>query len=54
MATITKEDGGWLVRIRRKGYQLRFQIFAKKAEARSWVRTIDAEIDGYAMPVDHR
>jgi len=54
MATITKRKAGWFVQIRRKGYQPRYQTFERKIDAEAWARTIEAEIDGHAMPVGHR
>lgn len=45
MGTITNRGGRWRAEVRRKGHPSRCQTFATKAQAQSWIRTIEGEIE---------
>ena len=46
MASIYKTRSGWRVQIRRKGYATQSEMFKTKAEAESWARRVEHEMDG--------
>lgn len=45
MATITKRGDGWQAKIRRHGYPPASQTFARRADAETWARLQEAEMD---------
>lgn len=46
MATVQRrENGGWQVKVRRKGYPEQSKTFNKKGEADAWARSIESQID---------
>lgn len=52
MATIRKRSGNWQALVRRLGQKTLSQTFPTKAEAVSWARAKEAEIDVAERPVD--
>jgi hypothetical protein len=45
MATIAQRKAGWQVQVRRHGFKPRSKHFKTSADAKSWARTIEAEMD---------
>jgi integrase len=46
MATITRrKSGGWQVKVRRKGYPVQSKTFATRADAETWSRAVERDMD---------
>lgn len=46
MATFQQRDGGrWQAKVRRRGYPVQSQTFAKKTDAEAWARKIESELE---------
>lgn len=51
MGSIINRDGRWRALVRRKGHATQCKTFATQAEAKAWVRRIEAAMDGAAPTV---
>ena len=45
MASVIKRSGSWQAKIKRKGYPVIFKTFVDKADAKSWARKIEYQMD---------
>jgi len=45
MASISRRNDGWQVRVRRKGFPLEVKTFATRQDAERWGRSIESEMD---------
>jgi hypothetical protein len=54
MASIRKRNGNWQASIRRLGQKTLSQTFPTKAEAVTWARAKEAELDVAERPVEVR
>lgn len=46
MATFQQREGGrWQAKVRRKGYPVQSQTFAKKVDAEAWARKVESELE---------
>lgn len=52
MATITKRNGRWQARVRRKGFPTQTKTFASKASAQRWVRHTEVQIETHGLTTD--
>ena len=50
MATITKRNGKWQARVRRKGFPTQTRTFSQKTDAQRWIRHIEIKIERYELP----
>ena len=50
MATITKRNGRWQARIRRKGFPTQTKTFSQKTDAQKWVRHVEVKIETHGLP----
>lgn len=49
MATITKRNGRWHARVRRKGFPTQTKTFANKTSAQRWVRHTEVQIETHGL-----
>lgn len=54
MASFRKRYGLWQVQVRRKGYQPISKSFVLKADAETWGRQTEADLDKHFLPVDRK
>lgn len=54
MATIRKRGEKWQVQVRRKGQQPLSRSFQKKADAQTWARNTEADLDRQGLPPNTR
>ena len=52
MASIRKRGSRWQVQVRRRGYAAISRSFGRKADALTWARQIEAEVDRRGLPAD--
>ena len=52
MATITKRNGRWQARVRRKGFPTQTKTFANKTSAQRWVRHTEVQIETHGLARD--
>ena len=52
MATITKRNGRWQARVRRKGFPTQTKTFANKTSAQRWVRHTEVQIETHGLAKD--
>ena len=52
MATITKRNGRWQARVRRKGFPTHTKTFANKTSAERWVRHTEVQIETHGLAKD--
>ncbi len=52
MATITKRNGRWQARVRRKGFPTQTKTFANKTSAQRWVRHTEVQIEMHGLAKD--
>lgn len=50
MATITKRNGRWQARVRRKGFPTQTKTFSQKTDAQKWVRHVEVKIETHELP----
>ena len=50
MATITKRNGKWQARVRRKGFPTQTKTFSQKGNAERWVRQTEIQIETHELP----
>jgi integrase len=50
MATITKRNGKWQARVRRKGFPTQTRTFSQKTDAQRWIRHIEIKIEKHELP----
>ena len=50
MATITKRNGRWQARVRRKGFPTQTKTFSQKGDAERWVRQTEIQIETHELP----
>jgi integrase len=50
MATITKRNGRWQARVRRKGFSTQTKTFSQKGDAERWVRQTEIQIETHELP----
>lgn len=50
MATITKRNGRWQARVRRKGFPTQTKTFSQKTDAQKWVRHVEVKIETHQLP----
>ena len=52
MATITKRNGRWQARVRRKGFPTKTKTFANNTSAERWLRHTEVEIETHGLAMD--
>src|SRR5262245_55636919 len=52
MASIRKRGSRWQVQVRRRGYAALSRSFGRKADALTWSRQMEAEVDRRGLPAD--
>ena len=50
MATITKRNGRWQARVRRKGFPTQTKTFSQKTDAQKWGRHVEVKIETHELP----
>ena len=50
MASLTKRNGKWQARVRRKGFPTQTKSFTHKDDAQRWVRLTETQIETHELP----